>query len=301
MAGIAVAKEGAVGNPAAARAARRSGHPEEPHAPLSVARPRRHPHDVRRAPPRPTDQPTPSNPHPPALNTATCDYHGTTSPYDADYADFEDALEGPSADLTSIRARLEKHQVGGTSVAIIEAGRVTQVHWYGCRDRKRALRTSSSTLYQAASLSKFVASVGMVHADRVGNLSLDDDLAELAEDFPDSFLADMVDHHFRRDASQYPEDITVRRLLNHTATSTPTASARPRAGTVPTMEDILLGSTTSTAASTAASSRSRPTASPAITGPTPAAATSSPAHPATAEPARPSRTTSALTCSRRPA
>ena len=82
----------------------------------------------------------------------------------------------------------------------------------------------------------------MVHADRVGDLSLDDDLAELAEDFPDSFLADMVDHPFRRDAADYPEDITVRRLLNHTAGLDTHSIGAWSPGNVPTMEDILLGS-----------------------------------------------------------
>jgi len=82
----------------------------------------------------------------------------------------------------------------------------------------------------------------MVHADRVGDLALDDDLAELAEAYPDSLLADMVDHNFRRDAADYPADITVRRLLNHTAGLDTHSIGAWSPGEVPTMEDILLGS-----------------------------------------------------------
>ena len=63
---------------------------------------------------------SPLDPHPDALHTSTCDYHGTTSPYDTTRADFESSLVGPkgSTGLT-MQNQVEDHHVGGASVVII--------------------------------------------------------------------------------------------------------------------------------------------------------------------------------------
>ena len=73
------------------------------------------------------------DPHPDAINTATCDYHDTTSPYSATYADFASNLTGPKGNTgLTIQNQVEYHHVGGASVVIIEDGNITQHHWYGC-------------------------------------------------------------------------------------------------------------------------------------------------------------------------
>ncbi len=194
------------------------------------------------APPSGLDLPTVVDPHPPAINTATCDFHGTSSPYSAKYGDLETSLVGPRGNIRNLQAQVETHQVGGASVVVIEDGAITQHHWYGCRDRKRASRTTVNTLYQAASLSKFVAAIGMVHADRHGDLDLDHDVARLANDFPDSLLNEWTRDNFRGDEDDYLEDITVRRLLNHTAGLDTHGIGAWSPVNVPTMREIILGS-----------------------------------------------------------
>src|SRR5262245_38764111 len=186
---------------------------------------------------------SPIDPHPDAINTATCNFHSTTSPYDATYANFESSLTGPrgSTGLT-IQNQVEYHQVGGVSVVIIENGNITQHHWYGCQDRAAARRTTANTIYQAASLSKFVSSIGLVIAARNGVVDLDRTVQSYANDHPDSFLAEWVDDKFRGNAESYPQSIPLRRLLNHTAGLDTHSIGAWEPSNVPTMRDILMGS-----------------------------------------------------------
>jgi len=185
---------------------------------------------------------SPLDPHPDALNTSTCDYHGTTSPYDTTYASFESSLVGPKGNIgRTIQNQVELHQVGGASVVIIENGSITQHHWYGCQDRPAARRTTANTTYQAASLSKFVSSIGLVIAARNGVVNLNRSAQSYADAHPDSLLAEWVDDKFNTTPS-YPQDITIRRLLNHTAGLDTHSIGAWEPGNVPTMRDILMGS-----------------------------------------------------------
>lgn len=186
---------------------------------------------------------SPFGPHPDAFNTATCDYHGTTSPYDTKYAAFESSLVGPKGNPgLTIRNQGEYHHVGGASVVIIEDGHITQHHWYGCQDRPAARRTTANTIYQAASLSKFVSAVGIVIADRQGVVDLNISAQSYADIHPDSLLAEWVDDKFTSGAASYPQSITLRRLLSHTAGLDTHSIGAWEPGNVPTMQDILMGS-----------------------------------------------------------
>jgi CubicO group peptidase (beta-lactamase class C family) len=182
--------------------------------------------------------------HPDARNTATCNYHGTTSPYDATYAGFASSLVGPKGNKgLTIQNQVEYHNVGGASVVIIENGAIKQHHWYGCQDRPAAKRTTANTIYQAASLSKFVSSIGLVVADRRGVVDLDRTVQAYADDYPDSLLADWADDKFRGNSviESYPQNMPVRRLLNHTAGLDTHSIGAWEPGDVPTMIDIFMG------------------------------------------------------------
>ncbi len=185
--------------------------------------------------------PTPWDHHPDALNTELCSHHGTSSPWDQTYTEFEASLIGPRGNTRTIEQQVELHQVGGASVVIIEDGAITQHHWYGCRDRKLASLTTADTIYQAASLSKFVAAVGIVVAHRKGDVDLHQSVLDLADDFPDSILAEWVDDKFKRDSADYPADITLRRLLSHTAGLDTHSIGAWDPADVPTMREIILG------------------------------------------------------------
>jgi CubicO group peptidase (beta-lactamase class C family) len=181
-------------------------------------------------------------PHPEARNTAICNYHGTTTPGDTKYAAFASSLVGPrgSKGLT-IQNQVEYHHVGGASVVIIENGAITQHHWYGCQDRAAARRTSANTVYQAASLSKFVSAIGLAVAHRQKVVDLDRTVRSYANAYPNSLLAEWVDEKFDGSAAAYPQAIPIRRLLNHTAgLDTHGIGAWPP-GDVPTMRDIVMG------------------------------------------------------------
>lgn len=180
--------------------------------------------------------------HPDARNTAVCDYHGTASPSDAKYAAFASGLVGPKGNKSlTLQGQVEYHHVGGASVVIIQNGAITQHHWYGCQDRAAARRTTANTVYQAASLSKFVSAIGLAIAHRQKVIDLDRTVRSYADAYPNSLLADWVDEKFSGSASGYPQAIPVRRLLNHTAgLDTHSISAWPP-GDVPTMTQIVMG------------------------------------------------------------
>lgn len=180
--------------------------------------------------------------HPDARNTAVCNYHDTTSPSDAKYAAFAASLVGPKGNKgLTLQSQVEYHHVGGASVVIIQNGAITQHHWYGCHDRAAARRTTANTVYQAASLSKFVSAIGLAIADRQKVVDLDRTVRSYADAYPNSLLAKWVDEKFSGSASGYPQAIPVRRLLNHTAgLDTHSVSAWPP-GDVPTMTEIVMG------------------------------------------------------------
>jgi CubicO group peptidase (beta-lactamase class C family) len=67
-------------------------------------------------------------------------------------------------------------------------------------------------------------------------------MAELAGDFPESLLAEWVDQNFRRDAADYPELITLRHLLSHSAGLDTHSIGAWDPSDVPTMREIILGS-----------------------------------------------------------
>jgi len=180
--------------------------------------------------------------HPDARNTATCNYHGFTTSADTKYKAFASGLVGPKGNKSlTIQSQVEYHHVGGASVVVIENGAITQHHWYGCQDRAAARRTSASTIYQAASLSKFVSAIGLAIAHRQKVVDLDRTVQSYADAYPNSLLADWVDEKFTGSATNYPQAIPVRRLLNHTAgLDTHSISAWPP-GDVPTMTEVVMG------------------------------------------------------------
>lgn len=183
----------------------------------------------------------PPDPHPDPVNTAACKSHGTSSPYDPTYAAFESSLVGPrgGSGLT-IEDQVEFHHLGGASISIIEGGQITQNHWYGCRDRAAGIRTTASTIYQTASLSKFVSAVGLTVAHRQGAVGLGRSMQSYAESYPNSLLAEWVDENFDDGATLYPASITIRRLLNHSG-GLDTSSIGAWEADVPTLRDVILG------------------------------------------------------------
>lgn len=126
--------------------------------------------------------------------------------------------KGGNTEKMTINEAIAKHEVNGVTVAVIEDAKVSVVRHYGLRSKKNNLPTNKDTIYQAASTSKFVAAIGMLiatHKDHGPKLNRR--VSKTAKKNPDSLLEKWLDKQFKGDEANYPVDITVKRLLSHTA------------------------------------------------------------------------------------
>jgi CubicO group peptidase (beta-lactamase class C family) len=111
----------------------------------------------------------------------------------------------PPATMT-IADRMKHYKVPGVSVAVINQGRVEWARGYGVTEAGGATPVTAETLFQAASISKPVSSVGALALVEQGKLSLDGDV------------------NLRLESWKVPESpfttqrkVTLRGLLSHSA------------------------------------------------------------------------------------
>lgn len=106
----------------------------------------------------------------------------------------------------SIEDRMSAYGVPGLSIAVVENGRLAWAKGYGVADTGSGRPVTTTTLFQAASISKPVSAMGVLLLVQHGLLNLDDDVNGRlkAWKIPQSGLT--------RDHA-----VTVRMLLNHTA------------------------------------------------------------------------------------
>jgi CubicO group peptidase (beta-lactamase class C family) len=117
----------------------------------------------------------------------------------------------------SITDAIRHHEVAGVSVVLVDgAGPMIHGVW-GWRDLERRLPTTRDTRYPAASLTKLVAALTLVGADRRGDLDLDRTLEAFARSYPSSTVARWNRQAFIRWQAHWPAQITYRRLLSHAA------------------------------------------------------------------------------------
>src|ERR1041384_832692 len=62
-----------------------------------------------------------------------------------------------------VAAEMKEHAITGVSLAIIENGEISKAQAYGFTDKSRAIPVTTSTLFQAGSVSKPVAALGALH------------------------------------------------------------------------------------------------------------------------------------------
>lgn len=149
--------------------------------------------------------------------------------------------DGKTEKMT-IREAVARHEVNGATVVVIDNGQVGNVRHYGIRSRKSNLPTNKNTLYQAASTSKFIAAIGMLVAagkDHGPKMSRSAQMTANAN--PNSLIARWVDKQFKGGNSSFPKDITIERLLSHTAGLDTHGIGTSRTNSVTNMENILLG------------------------------------------------------------
>lgn len=105
-----------------------------------------------------------------------------------------------------VKAEMQRRQIPGLSIAIIEGGKIVKAQGYGVTQRDGGTAVTPSTLFQAGSVSKSVAALGALHLVSQGKLALDEDVNQklLTWKVPDNqFTAD--------------KKVTLRGLLSHSA------------------------------------------------------------------------------------
>lgn len=139
-------------------------------------------------------------------------------------------IAGRPLERHSLHERMRRYCVPGVSIAVIDDGEVSWAGGYGEAVAGGAA-AHATTCYQAASISKAVAAVGVLALVEHGVLDLDADV--------NSSL-----RSWRLPASPYTADqpVTVRHLLSHTAgTTVPGFPGYPVATTIPPVADVLSG------------------------------------------------------------
>lgn len=84
-------------------------------------------------------------------------------------------LDGDTTDR-SLAARMRALNVPGVQVAVIDQGRIAWTRGFGVRDTTSNAPVTADTRFQAASLSKPIATLGVMRAVAQGKLGLDDDI-----------------------------------------------------------------------------------------------------------------------------
>lgn len=118
------------------------------------------------------------------------------------------AVQQPMPDSLdrAIRREMQRRNIPGLSIAVIDSGRIVLARAYGVTKRGDSTPVTSATLFQAGSISKPVAAVGAMRLVERGSLQLDRDVNEqlVTWKVPDTTAA-------------AGEKVTVRGLLSHSA------------------------------------------------------------------------------------
>jgi CubicO group peptidase (beta-lactamase class C family) len=127
--------------------------------------------------------------------------------------------------------RMRHYRVPGLSVAVVDKGQLVWAHAWGVAQAGRAQPLTTTTLMQAASISKAVTGIGALKLVEQGKLNLDVDVNTMLRTWrvpPGAQTAD--------------KPVTLRRLLSHSAgLSTPGFAGYARGQPVPTLPQILDG------------------------------------------------------------
>ena len=105
-----------------------------------------------------------------------------------------------------IRLQMDRRRIPGLSIAIIHDGRIVVSRAYGVADLTTRAPATPATLFQAGSISKPVAALGVLRLVEMGKLSLDEDVN-----------AKLTTWRVPENRFTQSEKVTLRRLLSHSA------------------------------------------------------------------------------------
>src|SRR5438552_9500543 len=141
------------------------------------------------------------------------------------------AIKGRPAVRWTIAERMAVHHVPGASIAIVDNGRVVWAAGFGVKETGSSAAVTTSTLFQAQSISKSIAATAALCLVDAGQLSLDEDINTYLKSWkvPENRL-------------QLQEKVTLRRILSHSAGLTVGSFGGYRSGdSIPTLLQILNG------------------------------------------------------------
>lgn len=115
-------------------------------------------------------------------------------------------VSGREAHGFSIQDRMRHYNVPGVSIAVVNDGRIDWSQGYGVKEARGRDPVTSSTLFQAASISKPVAAAGALRMVDEGRLDLDADVSKILKSW------NLPENPFTEGSP-----VTLRRLLSHTA------------------------------------------------------------------------------------
>jgi CubicO group peptidase (beta-lactamase class C family) len=115
-------------------------------------------------------------------------------------------IKGYDLIFQSLTERMENYNIPGVSIAVINHGKIEWAKGYGVRDASVDLPVDTETLFQAASISKPVSALAVLHYVEQDNLDLDSDI----NDFLISWK--VPENEFTKE-----KPVTIRYLLCHGA------------------------------------------------------------------------------------
>ncbi len=142
-----------------------------------------------------------------------------------------DVADGTDPGMKSLQDRMSHYGVPGVSVAVIEGGRIDWAKGYGVADTGSTVPVDTATLFQAASISKVVATIAALRLVEGARLHLDRDVNTSLTTW-------------RVPENRYTQEqkVTLRRILTHTSGLTVSGFAGyERDQAVPTLLQVLMG------------------------------------------------------------
>lgn len=131
----------------------------------------------------------------------------------------------------TLAERMKFYEVNAVSIAVIKDYKVEWVKAYGEADSNKKRPATTQTLFQAASISKTINSLGVLRLVEEGKLDLDVDINTYLKEWK-----------FPYDSTSKGKKITVANLLNHTAgLSVHGFSGYEKGAPLPTITEILDG------------------------------------------------------------
>ena len=130
-----------------------------------------------------------------------------------------------------IIAQMRERHIPGVALAMIQESRVIREQSYGLADEEKKMPVTSSTLFQAASVSKPVAALGALHLVEQGELSLDENVNAKLRSWK------IPENRFTKN-----HPVTLRLILSHSAGLTVHGfSGYPVGAPIPSLVQILDG------------------------------------------------------------